>query len=87
MHAYSTRTVFQSALALVVVVITALWWLTVPDMIATSTFVALCVVGAASVWVVVITRENARPTSSLAQSLHDETAAGVKRARQRAAEY
>ena len=87
MHAYSTRTVFQSALALVVVVITALWWLTVPDMIATSTFVALCVVGAASVWVVVITRENARPTSSLAQSLHDETAAGVKRTRQRAAEY
>lgn len=87
MHAYFTRTIFQSALALVVVVITALWWLTVPDMIATSTFVALCVVGAASVWVVVITCENARPTSSLAQSLHDETAAAVKRARQRAAEY
>ena len=81
MYAYFTRTPFQAALALVILVITGLWWLTVPDVIATSTFLAISVVVAASVWVVITTCENARPASSLAQSLHDETAATVKRRR------
>ena len=84
MHAYFTRTPIQSALVFAIAVITAMWWLTVPDVIAASTFVALAAVIAASVWVVITTWENAQPASSLAQSLHDEPVAGVKRTRQRA---
>ena len=84
MHAYFTRTPFQTAFVLAIAVITAMWWLTVPDVIAASTFVALAAVIAASVWVVITTWENARPASSLAQSLHDERVVAVERTRQRA---
>lgn len=83
MHDYFPSTRFQSALALAVAIVTGVWWLSVPAMIATSTFIALCVVLAASVWVVVTTSENARPASSLAQALHDDAAAAVNRRRRR----
>jgi hypothetical protein len=86
MYASFTRAPFQSALVLVVTLVSAVWWLTVPNLLATSTFLAVCAVIAASVWVVMTTWENARPASSLAQSLHDETAAAVTRGRDRAGE-
>ena len=70
-----------------IAILSAMWWLTVPDMIAPSTFVAFCVVIAASMWVVLTTWENARPASSLAQSLHDETAAREKRGGPRPGNY
>ena len=83
MNTYFTPTRLQSALALAVALIASVWWVTVPHVIAASTFVALCAVLAASAWVVLSTFQNARPASSLAQSLHDEPAAAVKPGRRR----
>ena len=82
MHVNSSSTVFHLAFVFIAVLVAASWWLTVPDVMATSTFAALCGIVAASVWVVMSTYQNARPTSSLAQSLHDvDTAGALKRTR------
>ena len=62
------------------VVVAAAWWLTVPGLMNSSTFVALFGILMATAWVVKSTFENARPASSLAQSLHDvDAAAAAKR--------
>ena len=88
MHVNSSATVFPSALFLITALVAASWWLTVPAVMATSTFVALCGIVAASVWVVMSTYRNARPASSLAQSLHDvDTAGALKRTRRNSVEY
>jgi hypothetical protein len=88
MHAFFTSTPFHWAVVLVLSVVAAAWWLTVPGLVTSSTFVALFGILAASVWVMKITFDNARPASSLAQSLHDvEAAATVKRARRSSGEY
>jgi hypothetical protein len=82
MSAYINSSLLRRILALVAVVAAAAWWLTVPDLITSSTFVALLAFLAGAAWVLKSTYENAQPASSLAQSLHDiETAAAVKRAR------
>jgi len=70
---------FQSALVAVLAVIVAAWWLTVPDLMSLSTFVAVFGILAASVLVAKSALENARPAASLAQSLHDVEAAAILR--------
>lgn len=81
MHASFNSTPFQSALAFALAIIAAAWWLTVPGLMTSSTFAAVFGILAGSLWVLKSTLENARPASSLAQSLHDvEAAAGLKRA-------
>ena len=77
MHA-SFSTVLQRALVSVMAVVAAAWWLTVPGVMAPSTFVALFGILAASAWVWRSTYENARPASSLAQSLYDVETAAAK---------
>jgi hypothetical protein len=87
MHAPFMSTL-HSTLGLVIVAVAAAWWLTVPGLMTSSTFAAILGILAASAWVVKSTFENARPASSLAQSLHDvEAAATVKRARRSSGEY
>ena len=71
MQLNSSSTIFHWAFALIAALVVTSWWLTVPEVMATSTFAALCGILAASVWVVMSTYQNARPASSLAQSLHD----------------
>jgi hypothetical protein len=88
MQAPYISTLFHSTLGLVILTVAAVWWLTVPGLITSSTFVAILGILAASAWVVKSTFENARPASSLAQSLHDvETAASLRRARRSSGEY
>jgi hypothetical protein len=88
MHSSFTSTVFQPAVALALTLVVAAWWLTVPGLMNSSTFVALFGILGASGWVLKSAYENARPASSLAQSLHDvETAAALKRARRSSGEY
>lgn len=76
MHASFSSTPVQSVLVTMLVVAAA-WWLTVPGLMNLSTFVALFGILAASAWVLKSTFENARPASSLAQSLHDVEAASA----------
>jgi hypothetical protein len=79
MHAYFTSTLFQRTVVFAVAAIGGAWWLAVPGVMTSSTFVAIFGIVAASAWVLKSTVENARPASSLAQSLHDvETAAALK---------
>ena len=88
MHVNSSSAVFHSAFVLIALVVAASWWLTVPDVMATSTFTAVCGILAASVWVVMSTYQNARPASSLAQSLHDvDTAGALKRTHRNSGAY
>ena len=88
MHVNSSSTVFQSAFVLIALLVAASWWLTVPEVMATSTFAAVCGILAASVWVVMSTYQNARPASSLAQSLHDVDAAeALKRTNRNSGAY
>jgi hypothetical protein len=79
---------FQPALGLALTLVVAVWWLTVPGLMTSSTFVALFGILGASGWVLKSAYENARPASSLAQSLHDvETTAALKRPRRSSGEY
>ena len=88
MHAFSTSMVVQAGLALMIAIVATSWWLTVPGLMTPSTFVAVSGILAGSVWVVKSTYENARPASSLAQSLHDiETTAASKRTRRGSSNY
>jgi hypothetical protein len=88
MHSLFTSTPFQSGIVFVLAVGTAAWWLTVPGLMTPPTFVALSGILAASIWVVKNTIVNARPASSLAQTLHDvEAAAAARRARRSSGEY
>jgi UPF0716 family protein affecting phage T7 exclusion len=77
MQTSSPSMVVQALVMSVVCVIAAAWWLTVPGVMTSSTFIALCGILAASGWVVKSTSMNAQPASSLAQSLHDVEAAQV----------
>jgi UPF0716 family protein affecting phage T7 exclusion len=88
MHISFNATQFQRALASVIAVVIAAWWLTVPGLVTPSTFVALVGFLAAFMWVLNNTIENAQPASSLAQSLHDvETTAASRRAASRSLRY
>jgi hypothetical protein len=79
MHPYFTSTLFQRTVALAIAAVAGAWWLTVPGVMTSSTFVAIFGILAASAWVLKSSVENARPASSMAQSLHDvETAAALK---------
>ena len=80
MQASLSPTALQSVLVALLAIVAAAWWLTVPVVMTSSTFIAIFGILTASAWVVKSTFENARPSSSLAQSLHDvEAAAGAKR--------
>jgi hypothetical protein len=71
--------IFQRTALLTIAVVAALWWFTVPGVMTSSTFAALFGILAASAWVLKSSFENARPASSLAQSLHDvDSAAALK---------
>ena len=80
-------TAFQWTFVFVLAIIGASWWLTVPGLMHPSTFAALFGVLGASIWVVASTFQNARPASSLAQSLHDVEAATLKPSRRSSRQY
>ena len=70
-----------SALLLLTVGVLAAWFVTVPRVIAPSSFLAFAGLLAGCAWVTTRSYLDARPAHSLAQSLHDADAADAERAR------
>lgn len=77
MRAYSTRAVLQRTLFLLIPVAVAAWFIAVPRLLNQSSFLAFVGLLAAFICVGTITYMNARPASSLAQSLYDAEAAAA----------
>ena len=75
-----TRVLQGAVLALLLGALTA-WFLTVPRLLAPSSFFASVGILAGCVWVTTITYFNARPANSLAQSLHDADLAAERERR------
>ena len=78
----SNFTAVQRSAWLALPVIVAAWFLAVPAILSTSTFIAFVGVVMGLAWVVSTTYWNAQPASSLAQSIHDAEQTAVP-ARQR----
>ena len=61
----------QRNVAFAIPLVAATWFVTVPGVLTTSSFIALLGVVTGFGWILRTTYVNARPASSLAQSLHD----------------
>lgn len=70
-------TPFQRSAGLAIPVIIAAWFLAVPAVLSTSTFIAFVGVVLGLGYVVSTTYWNAQPASSLAQSIHDAEQTGA----------
>lgn len=73
---------FHAGFGLSIAAVALAWWILVPQLMTSMNFVALAGIFGGFVVVVRNTFENARPASSVAQSLHDlEAVRPVVRAR------
>jgi hypothetical protein len=77
MHFSSNFTPVQRSAALAIPIIVAAWFLAVPAVLSTSTFIAFVGVVMGLGWVASTTYWNAQPASSLAQSIHDSEQTGA----------
>lgn len=71
MYSYTGYSVIQRGFALAIPLFVAAWFVTVPAVMTTSSFLALVGILMAFGWVVRTTYLNAQPASSIAQSLDD----------------
>ena len=71
MSSYTGATAIQRSFVLALPLLVATWFVTVPALLTTSSFLALGGILAGAGWVIRTTCLDAQPASSLAQSMHD----------------
>jgi hypothetical protein len=77
----SSTALVQCGLLLLGVGAVSVWLFTVPARLTPSSFVAFAALLGGCAWVTATSYINARPASSLAQSIHDADAADARRRR------
>ena len=85
MRVYHRTMLVPGMFALAMPIVVAAWLVTVPTVIATSSFVACVLLLTAVGWVVQRTYVNVQPAATLAQSLHDsdQISSGAQQGRNR----
>lgn len=71
MRTYTGSTAFQRYLAVAVPLVVLAWFVTVPAVFTTSSFLAVAGLLAALGWIAMNTYLNGQPAASLAQVIHD----------------